>query len=173
MHAFRVAGFIVVAGLLASGCRPRVFADTAGIEIKGTAQAPAIVEAPVPTRIELREKVQFAKDSHRILEVSYPVLDEAAATILAEPRIKKIRIEGHASADGNDAHNLDLSARRARAVRQYFVTKGVPEGKLISEGYGETKPIADNDTPEGREANRRVEINVIEQDDGAAPPVAP
>jgi OOP family OmpA-OmpF porin len=163
---------MVVAGLVAGGCRPRVFSDTAGFQIVGHPPA-VVVEAPVPSRIELREKVQFAKDSHRILEVSHPVLDEAAATILGEPRIKKIRVEGHASADGNDAHNLDLSARRARAVRQYLVLKGVPEHKLVSEGYGETQPVADNDTPEGREANRRVEINVIEQDDSAPVAAAP
>ena len=167
MHGYRVAGFIVVAGLLAGGCRPRVFADTAGFQIVGHTPPPAVVEAPVPSRIELREKVQFAKDSHVILEVSHAVLDEAAAQILGEPRIKKIRIEGHASADGNDAHNLSLSTRRARSVRQYLITKGVPEYKLVSEGFGETKPIADNETAEGREANRRVEINVIEQSDAA------
>ena len=173
MHALRVAGFIVVAGLLAGGCRPRVFADTAGFEIVGHAPAPVVVEAPVPSRIELREKIQFAKDSHHILEVSHEVLDEAAAQILGEPRIMRIRIEGHASADGNDAHNLSLSTRRARAVRQYLITKGVPDHKLVSEGYGETQPIADNGTPEGREANRRVEINVIEQSDGAPVSAAP
>lgn len=173
MHVFRAAGFMLVIGLVATGCRPRVFADSAGFQIVGHAPPPVVVEAPVPSRIELREKVQFAKDSHRILEVSHSVLDEAAATILGEPRIRRIRVEGHASSDGNDSHNLDLSARRARAVRQYLILKGVPDHKLVSEGYGETKPIADNETPEGREANRRVEINVIEQDDDAPVSAAP
>ncbi len=173
MHPIRVAGTVVVAVLLASGCRPRVFSDTAGFQIVGHAPPPAVVATPVPSRIELREKVQFAHDSHKILEVSHAVLDEAASAILAEPRIRKIRVEGHASADGNDQHNLELSQRRARAVRLYLVGKGVPEGKLISEGYGETQPIADNETPEGREANRRVELEVIEQDDAAPTTAAP
>ena len=165
MHVYRVAGFIVVAGLLAGGCRPRVFADTAGFQIVGHTPPPVVVEAPVPSRIELREKVQFAKDSHVILEVSHAVLDEAAAQILGEPRIRKIRIEGHASADGNDANNLSLSTRRARSVRQYLVTKGVPEHKLVSEGFGETKPIADNETAEGRAENRRVTFTLTNADD--------
>ncbi|HET6586041.1 MAG TPA: hypothetical protein VFG69_21435, partial [Nannocystaceae bacterium] len=81
MHGIRLAGTFVVAALLATGCRPRVFSDTAGFEIVGHAPAPAVVAAVVPAKIELREKVQFAKDSHRILEVSHTVLDEAAAQI--------------------------------------------------------------------------------------------
>jgi OOP family OmpA-OmpF porin len=172
MHV-RVAGTILVAALFATGCRPRVFSDTASIQIQGTAPPPAVVEAPVPSRIELREKIQFARDSHKILEVSHAVLDEAAAQILGEPRIKRVRVEGHASADGDDEHNMSLSARRARAVRLYLVLKGVPEWKIVSEGYGETQPIADNETPEGREANRRVEINVVEQDDGSTDTASP
>jgi outer membrane protein OmpA-like peptidoglycan-associated protein len=173
MHSIRVAGTMVVAVLLASGCRPRVFSDTAGFQIVGHAPPPAVVATPLPTHIELREKVQFARDSHKILEVSHGILDEAAAKILAEPGIKKIRVEGHASADGNDEHNLELSQRRARAVRLYLVTKGVPEAKLISEGYGETQPIADNETPEGREANRRVELEIIEREESAPTAAAP
>lgn len=150
-----------------------MFSDTAGFTIVGHPPPPAVVEAVVPAKIELREKVQFAKDSHRILEVSHPVLDEAAAQILGEPRITKIRIEGHASSDGNDAHNLDLSARRARAVRQYFIERGVPDTKMVSEGFGETQPIADNGTLDGRHANRRVEIIVVETVSGDAVASAP
>lgn len=173
MSARRLASPILVAMLLVLGCRPRVFSDTASIDVQGTAPPPVVVEAPVPTRIELREKIQFAKSSHEILEVSHPVLDEAAAQILGEPRIKHVRVEGHASAEGHDGRNLSLSARRAEAVRLYLVRKGVPESKISAEGFGETRPVADNDTPEGREANRRVEINVVEQEAGSAPDAAP
>lgn len=173
MSVLRVAAPVLIAMLLVTGCRPRVFSDTARIEIQGTAPAPVVVEAPVPTRIELREKIQFAKNSHVILAVSHAVLDEAAAQILGEPRIKKVRVEGHASADGNDGRNMSLSARRADAVRLYLVGKGVPETKIVAEGFGETRPIAENDTREGREANRRVEINVIEQEQGTADAAVP
>lgn len=161
MHGIRLAGIVSIALVVATGCRPRVFSDTSSFEIVG--HAPPVAAAP--KRIELREKVQFARDSHQILEVSHGVLDEAAAEILGEPRIRRIRVEGHASADGDDQHNLDLSARRAGAVREYLIGKGVPEAMLVSEGFGETRPIADNETPEGREANRRVELHVVEADD--------
>jgi outer membrane protein OmpA-like peptidoglycan-associated protein len=152
--------------LALGACAPRVFSDSAAFSIAATPTA-APVQAAVPARIELREKVQFARDSDRILEVSHAVLDEAVAEILAEPRIRKIRVEGHASADGNDAHNLDLSTRRAQAVRRYLTEHGVAEEVLVAEGLGEANPIADNTTPEGRESNRRVELHVIEtQTDG-------
>lgn len=148
------------------GCAPRVFADGTTFAIVGT--PPKVEQAAVPSRIELREKVQFALDSDRILEVSHDVLDEAVAEILAEPRIRRIRIEGHASADGNDAHNLDLSARRAKAVRTYLIDHGIAADVLVAEGFGETQPIADNESAQGREANRRVELHVIETTDGAS-----
>ncbi len=152
------------AAVSAGGCAPRVFAD--GTTIAIVPSAPPKVQIAVPDRIELREKVQFAKDSARILEVSHAVLDEAVAEIQAHPTIRKIRVEGHASADGNDAHNLDLSARRAASVREYLVSKGVPADLLVAEGFGETRPIADNETSEGREANRRVELHVVEVEGG-------
>lgn len=144
----------------AVGCAPRVFSGGTTIAVVGTAPPP--VEVAVPARIELREKVQFAKNSDVILEVSHAVLDEAAAEIQAHPTIRHIRVEGHASADGNDAHNLDLSTRRAQAVRRYLVERGIAETILEAQGLGETRPIADNDSPQGRETNRRVELHVLE-----------
>ena len=115
LRALRLALAVVAMSLSLGACAPRVFSDGTSLTIAATpVEAP--VRAAVPARIELREKVQFARDSDRILEVSHGVLDEAVAEILAEPRIVKIRVEGHASADGNDAHNLDLSTRRAQAV---------------------------------------------------------
>lgn len=164
LFRFALATVAVIPSL--GACAPRVFSDGTVLTIAATPVAPP-VRAAVPTRIELREKVQFARNSDRILEVSHAVLDEVVAEILAEPRIRKIRVEGHASADGNDAHNLDLSARRAQAVRRYLTEHGVADGVLVAEGFGETKPIGDNDTEEGRESNRRVELHVIETDEGA------
>lgn len=158
-------GFAMLTG--AAGCAPRVFHDGTTIAVVGTT-VPEPVAVAVPERIELREKVQFAKDSDRILDVSHAVLDEAVADIQSHPTIRRIRIEGHASADGNDAHNLDLSTRRAKAVRAYLVEHGVAADLLEAEGVGENRPIADNDSPEGRERNRRVELHVTEVADGGA-----
>lgn len=156
--------------VLLVACAPRVFSDATAIHV--VASAPAAEPPPPPARIELREKVQFARDSARILEVSHAVLDEAVAEIQGDSRIKRIRIEGHASADGNDAHNLELSQRRAESVRDYLVSHGIDAAMLEAQGFGETRPISDNDTDEGRESNRRVELHVVEVGEapGAASP---
>jgi outer membrane protein OmpA-like peptidoglycan-associated protein len=144
-------------------CRSVAFTDQASLLIEGTA-APVVAEpaAPRPERIELRDKIQFAYDSDRILADSYPVLDEVVDAIEAHQDIAKIRIEGHASADGNDRHNLMLSAARAESVRKYLVDKGIDAQRLVAEGFGELRPIADNTTPQGREENRRVELHIVE-----------
>jgi len=116
-------------------------------------------------KIEIHEKIQFEYNDSKIKEVSYDLLNEIAQVIKDNPHIKKIQIEGHASSEGNDNYNMRLSDRRAKSVMEYLVSKGgIAADRLTAKGFGETKPIASNDTEEGREKNRRVEFNIIEQD---------
>jgi outer membrane protein OmpA-like peptidoglycan-associated protein len=115
-------------------------------------------------KIVIREKIQFEYNKAKIQEVSHSLLDEVVKVIQENPHIKKIRVEGHASSDGADYYNMQLSDRRAKAVMKYLVEHGIPQETLEAKGFGETKPIADNETEEGREKNRRVEFNIIEQD---------
>lgn len=116
-------------------------------------------------KIEIREKIQFEYNKADILAASFDLLKEIGDVIKANPHIKKIRIEGHASADGNDAYNMRLSDQRAKAVKKHLVDKeGIADAMLEAKGFGETVPIADNETEEGKEKNRRVEFNIIEQD---------
>lgn len=130
-------------------------------------------EAPVRTKrvqvradhIEIGEKIQFKANEAVIEEVSFPLLEEIATVIRQNPHIRKLRIEGHASSEGDAAVNQSLSEKRAEAVKEHLVTRGkVSEGVLESKGYGAEKAIADNETEEGREKNRRVEFNILEQD---------
>ncbi len=153
-----------------------VFQDQTPVAVMGALPPPPPApkpEAPPepPPRVELKEdriqineKVQFEYNSANILEVSHSLLNEVADVIKKTPRIKKIQVEGHASSDGADDYNMKLSDKRAKAVRAYLVTQGVDKDKLVAKGFGETKPIADNETEEGREKNRRVEFNILEQD---------
>jgi OOP family OmpA-OmpF porin len=154
------------------GCAPRVFADTSGIAINGT---PPPVEAPEPEpqkRVEVRdnqivinEKVQFEYNSAKILDVSHSLLDEVAKVIKEHPQIKRIEVQGHASAEGSDDYNLKLSDKRAKAVMKYLTGKaGIDKAMLQAKGLGETVPIADNETEDGKEKNRRVEFHILEQD---------
>ena len=70
-----------------------------------------------------------------------------------------MRVEGHTDSRASDAHNLDLSRRRAASVMRYLTEQGVDATRLDSEGFGESRPIADNETEEGRALNRRVEFD--------------
>lgn len=74
--------------------------------------------------------------------------------------ISLLRIEGHLSADGNEANNQKLSEKRALAIVKALIAKGVDCKRLIAVGFGNTKPIADNATPEGKAQNRRIELRM-------------
>ena len=92
-------------------------------------------------------------------------MEEIIKVIKENPHIKKIAIEGHTSSEGSDKYNLKLSDRRAKAVMEYLVTKGgLEKAMFTAKGFGESKPIADESTEEGKEKNRRVEFNIVEQD---------
>ncbi|MCR9163551.1 MAG: OmpA family protein [Nannocystaceae bacterium] len=182
MHALRNPSRAF--GLLAAGsmllattaCGPIVFSDDASLAIVGTAAPePEPVAAPEPEpqkRVEVRdnkivinEKVLFEVNSDKIREVSHDLLNEVASVIKENPQIKKLEIQGHASAEGSDSHNMRLSDRRAKSVRKYLTNKGgIDKSMLTSKGYGETQPIASNDTEDGREKNRRVEFVITEQE---------
>lgn len=161
--------FVKLAILLAGCAKPVVFEGETTLKISGPPPAAPVAEAP--PRVELRDnaivihdKVQFEWDKATILPASHGLLDQVAKVILANPHLKKIQVEGHASADGNARHNRELSEQRAASVRSYLVGHGVAANLLTSQGFGIERPIADNGTPDGREANRRVEFNIVEQD---------
>ncbi|WP_437483744.1 OmpA family protein [Sorangium sp. So ce1014] len=119
-------------------------------------------------KIVINEKILFEHNKAGIRVESHSLLNEVVDTIKKHPHIKKIAIEGHASADGEDDHNLKLSDRRSKAVMEFLVQHGIPQSMLTAKGFGETKPIADNESEEGREKNRRVEFNIVEQDTAKA-----
>ena len=101
--------------------------------------------------------VNFEFDSDVLTPESKRNLDPVAAT-LRNYRGMKLEVGGHASAEGNTAYNLDLSTRRALAVRRYLVERGVRPASLSSTGYGELRPLVNNTTEQGRSLNRRVEL---------------
>lgn len=115
-------------------------------------------------KIEIKKQVHFATNRDVILPDSAPLLDQIAATILENDKLKLIRIEGHTDDQGDDAYNLELSNRRAKAINRALAERGVEEARLKPVGYGETKPVADNKKPAGRALNRRVEFMIEQQD---------
>jgi outer membrane protein OmpA-like peptidoglycan-associated protein len=79
---------------------------------------------------------------------------------LSNANVASIRVVGHTDSVGTDAYNQGLSERRASSVVEYLLTQGLAPGKLTSEGKGESEPVADNETDEGRAQNRRVELHI-------------
>ena len=103
--------------------------------------------------------VQFESGKDLLKKTSYPILDKVV-TVLKDNPSYNLEINGHTDSQGDDAINLDLSQKRADAVKNYIVKKGIDEARLITKGYGETMPVADNATAAGRAKNRRVEFKV-------------
>jgi outer membrane protein OmpA-like peptidoglycan-associated protein len=110
--------------------------------------------------IYILQRVEFATNRDVILDRSFPVLEEVRATLAANPQLLRIRIEGHTDDRGRDPANLDLSARRGRSVMRWLIEHGIEAGRLEAWGCGETRPVESNTTPDGRQANRRVEFRV-------------
>ena len=95
-----------------------------------------------------------------ILAGSFASLDELAG-VLNKKSTWKLQISGHTDNVGDDDSNLILSKKRAEAVKDYLISKGITTERFVIEYFGETKPIADNSTPEGRAKNRRVEMKLV------------
>ena len=107
--------------------------------------------------LTMPSNITFAVNSATIQPNFYGPLNDVAATLKEYPSTA-VDIVGHASADGPDDYNMQLSQKRAESVRSYLVSQSVNSVRLYAVGMGETQPIADNATAEGRAANRRVEI---------------
>jgi OmpA-OmpF porin, OOP family len=103
--------------------------------------------------------INFDSGSAVIKAEYFPLLDEAVTVFKNNPGMN-VAIEGHTDSDGSDESNQKLSQQRAESVMKYFVDKGVDAGRLTAEGFGESKPIAANDTAEGKAENRRIELKV-------------
>ena len=106
--------------------------------------------------------VFFATNKDRILARSYGVLEEVADTLLRNPWVHKVEIGGHTDSKGSDASNQDLSERRAASVMNFLIERGIEPERLTSVGYGETRPVALNNTRRGRAKNRRVEFIILD-----------
>jgi outer membrane protein OmpA-like peptidoglycan-associated protein len=105
--------------------------------------------------------VQFDNDKATLRPESFAILDKTVEG-LKDWGNAKIVVEGHTDSNGSDKHNMDLSQRRAETVRDYLISKGIAADRLTAKGYGESKPIADNRTAEGRAENRRVDLQRLD-----------
>lgn len=114
---------------------------------------------PFPEIIDL-PGVNFRTNSDLLLDGANTTLN-SVATVLIENGGLVVEVAGHTDADGDAAYNEDLSRRRANAVRNYLLNVGVDPTRVSAEGYGESRPVADNVTADGKARNRRVELRVL------------
>jgi len=144
---------------------------TAGIALQWAFAQPAapppppapVAQAPPPAppakkKIVLRS-VHFDFDKATLKPEAKPILDEAVQVLKQEGSVD-IVVEGHTDSIGTEQYNLRLSRRRADTVRRYLVDHGIAASRITAEGFGESKPVASNDTADGRAQNRRVELHV-------------
>jgi OOP family OmpA-OmpF porin len=161
------------AALATTGCaaRAKVTVAAATPEPEPTpAPAPPPKEEPPPAmqgdEIVMPEQIEFdsSKATIRNTDRSLRVLNELAGILKKHPSITKLRIEGHTDSSGRPEKNTRLSKARADAVAKWLVEHEVDRARLATVGLGDSKPLADNTTPEGRQSNRRTEFHVEELD---------
>ncbi len=111
-----------------------------------------------PHAITIRRQVNFATDSAEILPTSNQLMSELADVILRHPEITRLEIQGHTDNRGARQHNIELSQRRAEAVRDWLIAAGVEAGRLEARGYGPDQPLVPNITAANRARNRRVQF---------------
>jgi OOP family OmpA-OmpF porin len=110
-------------------------------------------------RTIILDNVLFDFDKTAVKPDGAKILDRLVS-FLKENRDKRVELEGHTDSIGGDKYNQGLSERRAGSVQTYLTKNGVDASRITTRGFGETKPIADNKTKDGRAKNRRVEIRV-------------
>jgi outer membrane protein OmpA-like peptidoglycan-associated protein len=131
-----------------------------------------VVQRVVPVKVVLTKEeeevinkvfknLEFETGKAVIRSSSYGSLDELAELLKKKPNFKLL-VDGHTDNVGKAAYNMKLSQSRASSVKIYLVGKGIAESRITAKGYGLTKPIASNKTPEGRQKNRRVEFTIVE-----------
>jgi OOP family OmpA-OmpF porin len=116
--------------------------------------------APVAEKVTLAADVLFDFDKSVLKPEGKAKLDDLANKVRAI-NLEVVIAIGHTDSIGSDAYNQKLSVRRAESVKAYLVSKGVEPNRIYTEGKGEKQPVASNKTKEGRQKNRRVEIEVI------------
>jgi len=127
-------------------------------EAKARAAKAKAIKGCAPEIIKL-DGVHFESDSAELTPASIAILDKAVKTLKRRSDIN-VEVAAHTDSTGSDAYNLDLSKRRAASVMHYLSSHGIDAKRMTSKGYGESSPIANNKTKEGRAKNRRVELRV-------------
>jgi OOP family OmpA-OmpF porin len=161
-------GAALAVGVSATGCAQLMGAPKQEpfpvIEVKAERPPPGPARVVLTaSNIAILDKVQFETGKADLKEVSHSLLDEVATMLKDNPQIELLQVEGHTDSTGSPEFNRKLSQQRAESVVKYLTAKGVKKARMDPKGFGPDRPVADNATDPGREANRRVEFNIVKQ----------
>lgn len=113
-------------------------------------------------QIRILDRVEFPSNRAELQPESLSILDQVRSVLEVNPQIRRLRIEGHTDDRGPNARNKKLSQRRAEAVMKYLVRAGIDPARLSAQGWGEERPLVNNDSAENRQTNRRVEFHIVD-----------
>jgi outer membrane protein OmpA-like peptidoglycan-associated protein len=137
--------------------------DKQAEEIKDQIPGAKVERIDEGIKVEFNEKILFAFSKSDLSDSAKMNLDKLATALTNYPNTN-IEIQGHTDSRGTEEYNMGLSLRRANAVRDYLVSKGIDGSRMTVKGYGESAPAYTNDTPEGMAQNRRVEFLITAND---------
>lgn len=137
--------------------------DKQAAEIKQTVPGATVIRQGEGILVKFDSGILFDTDKANLKSVARTNLDGLAASLQKNPQTN-ILIVGHTDNTGTEEHNMDLSVRRAEAVKSYIASNNVDPARLTTQGKGENEPIADNSTVDGRSQNRRVEVVIVAND---------
>lgn len=137
--------------------------DKQAAEIKQTVPGATVVREGEGIIVKFDSGILFDVDKTDLKQAAKTNLANLSASLSKNPQTN-ILIVGHTDNTGSDEHNMDLSIRRAEAVKAYIASAGVDGSRMTTQGKGESEPIADNTTADGRSQNRRVEIAIVAND---------
>jgi OOP family OmpA-OmpF porin len=179
-HVALLIAVISAGGLIGYGCgggQVEVKTEPTASSPPPPASSSAVVEAPPPdpvavrsatiegTRVRIPHELEFAIDKSTFDDAKDPnkeILTTLVEFMTKNPRVTKMRIEGHTDNKGAAAHNMELSQARADSVSKWLAAHGVDASRLHTVGLGDTKPEAPNDTDANRAKNRRTEFHIEE-----------
>jgi outer membrane protein OmpA-like peptidoglycan-associated protein len=146
--------------LVAQGAQLRDAEKRAAQAAADLAKFATVTQEPRGMVISLSGAVLFTSAKADLMPAAQIKLNDVTNALIKEDPLSKIVVEGHTDSQGGASYNQDLSQRRAQSVRDYLVTRGIAADRVTAQGFGLSRAIADNASPEGRANNRRVEIVV-------------
>ncbi|HEY3359696.1 MAG TPA: OmpA family protein [Polyangia bacterium] len=149
-------------GRVAAEAKAAAADERARLSAKALADFASVKQEPRGMVITLSGSILFATDRATLLPAAQDRLNQVAEALLSI-RERAVLVEGHTDSRGSASHNLDLSQRRADAVRTFLVSRGYMADRIQARGIGKARPVSENDTADGRANNRRVEI-IVEPD---------